>query len=134
VPLLLLVGWVLAEHIKPFITATYGMDAGVIFWLFVSAEALFNLSLLGVAWFSGLDVALVRKEGIRHLRLDIHNRRAVFCWVLNRISWVVPFLYVLYAGWYHIPWAIKAATAVEILVTLLIGHIVLHGGRRGGNE
>lgn len=112
--------------IKPYFVTEYGLDPAVIAVLFVAAEALFNISIAIMLWYSGIkpNLSNIKKLKLKEFRAS-KNTGATTGLILNRASWIMPFAYILYVGWSRLPWFIICLVFLEIAITLYVGVLML---------
>lgn len=124
----LVTSFYLVSLIKPYCVSRYGIDPIVVFILFLSAEAVFDLTLFAMAYWSGLINFgwrfIVNKKRLYKL-LNWRNPVVLVSWIVNRVVWVIPFLYILWVGWLVLPLVITVAIIIEIVLTFILGFMVL---------
>lgn len=124
----MIASYLIARPIAPYLEANYGINPIVALWLFIGAEVLFDLGIVMMLWFGGvrrITWEAVRRLKVKNMRADVRHPGVLIGLILNRLSWTVPFLYIIVAGWGRLPWLITAAAAAEIAITLWIGAMAL---------
>lgn len=125
---LLVASYFIARPLQPYFESTYGIDPLAVLALFVATEVLFDLGLVIMLWFGGvrrLSWKAIRAFKLKTARVDWHHPGVMAGLLLNRLSWCVPFVYVIIAGWGRLPWFVTSLAAAEIVVTLWIGALAM---------
>lgn len=123
--LVIVSGYVLV-WIRPYLIGKYGLDPAIVAGLFIVAEALFDLSLAMMLWFSGIkpNWSNIKSLKIKKFRVA-KNPGAMIGLSLNRIAWIMPFMYIAIIGWFKLPWFITALVLVEIAITAYVGLLIV---------
>lgn len=117
-------GWALHQSVSPYLNQRYGIDADRVGLVFVAAEVLFDLGIVMMLWFAGVrrfSWKTLKSFKLKEFRPDWGNLGVLAGLWINRISWCVPFAYILYVGWHTLPWLVLFGCAVEIMITAWIG-------------
>lgn len=128
IAIVLVASFFLAKWIRPFLVSEYGIDPLKVAFIFVIAEIFFDLGLVIMLWFSGfrkLSWKIIKSLKIKEFRVDWNNPGMMVGLFINRISWVVPFVYIVVVGWGQLPWIVTLGCCVEIGLTLWVGGLAM---------
>jgi hypothetical protein len=118
----------LMKQVKPYFVEKYDIDPYLVGLMFLIAEVFFNLGIVIMLWFSGVkDIRwkTLWQFKLRKFKVNLRNPGALFGLWMNRLSWILPCLYLFVKGWNKFPWWVEVLIGVEIAITLAVGFGVL---------
>jgi hypothetical protein len=126
---LILIGIVISSsglgHLRGYLNEKWGVDPAMVAVLFLIAELIFNIGIaimlfsIGKRYLSFADIGAFRLKSA----LEGASYSPTFCFglAINRIAWMMPFVYILSVGWGKLPWLICLLCMAEITITFALG-------------
>ena len=132
--LFIAIGTIIFDLIKPFLNPEFGIHPTELLIAFGVAEIFFTGSVLVILRSCQIDLHFdrgsvksswdffKRLHNLRGLKINCWNRTAMSAWLINRVSWITPLVYLSIRGWNKFPWIVHLLILFEILSTVGAGY------------
>ncbi|MFC1662825.1 hypothetical protein ACFL04_01500 [Patescibacteria group bacterium] len=108
------------------INEKYGVSLVVIAWFFAISEIFFILGIF--LMLKGSGIFKIKFKDIKKFKLKkakVEGKTMYTGLMMNRIAAIVPWIYLITAGWGKLPIYITLAAITEIVIVMIIGTLPL---------
>lgn len=107
------------------INEKYNINVRVAAIFFLISEILFNIGIFVILKGSGIfKIGFKQLRSFRLKTISFRSRQVYIGFLINRLAAIIPWLYIVIAGWGVLPTVVVLAIFAEISIVVLIGFLL----------